>query len=52
MASNGETGALLLAATACVHVDVYVCWRDWLLSSKGEEHTDQRIGEEHSREKS
>lgn len=25
MASNGETGALLLAASACVRVDVYVC---------------------------
>lgn len=25
MASNGETGALLLAASACVHVDVCVC---------------------------
>lgn len=35
MASNGETGALLLAASACVHVDVCVCWRDRLLGSEG-----------------
>lgn len=37
MASNGETGALLLAASACVHVDVCVCWRDRLLGSEGRE---------------
>lgn len=35
MASNGETGSLLLAASACVHIDVCVCWRDRLLGSEG-----------------
>lgn len=34
MASNGETGSLLLAASACVHIDVCVCWRDRLLGSE------------------
>lgn len=52
MASNGETGALLLAASACVHVDVYVCvcvGGTGCLAARGEAQTDQRGGEEHSR---
>lgn len=35
MASNGETGYLQLAASACVHIDACVCWRDRLLGSQG-----------------
>lgn len=37
MASNGETGALLLAASVreCVSLCVCVCWRDRLLGSEG-----------------
>lgn len=35
VASNGETGSLLLAASACLHIHVCVCWRDRLLDSEG-----------------
>lgn len=47
MASNGETGALLLAASACVH-GVYLCWRDRLLGSERRERSRQTSEEERS----
>lgn len=49
MASNGETGAFLLAASVCVHgVCVRVCWRDRLLGSEGRERSRQTSEEERS----
>lgn len=48
MASNGETGSLLLAASACVHIDVCVLEA---AAARVEEQTDHgEKGEEHSRE--